>query len=548
MKAEKMSPAQFFGNNRAIAGFNNPARGLYTSIREFVENALDAAEEIEVLPEIKVKLEELSKEELREAVGLSKEVIRKFGRKKGKTDVMGRNFFELTVKDNGQGMTYDTIPKLMGKVLTSTKYRLRQQRGRFGLGGKMAMIYALQETNIPIALWSKKKGEPYVSHFVYKIDLEKNEPRIRHSEKISAEEYETPWKEKLEHGTVIQLITLGDWIRAKRQILDYFKKIAVITPHASFLFEDPEGNVHYYERVSEEIPPPPQETKYHLKGVDTQLLLRLARESNSRYIGTFLKATFQRIGDKTAKDFLSHVNIDPKTPLSKLERDDRLATKIVEMAKRYDFIRPRSDCLSPVGKKNIIKGMKAVESPKYVDAVKRDPIAYQGHPLLVEIGVGYGGEIDNGISLHRYANKIPLLYKQRSGVCWEAIKAANLNHYKLKRESPVSFVISLVSTKIPYPETSKDFIDPAADPLRKEIKLALQDALRDLRSYLTKKRKKARRKRKRRVLTEYAEATSESLSKILMSEESGKDNPYWTDQYLLYSLIDLIEKEAGEKR
>lgn len=543
MKAEAMSPAQFFADNRSIAGFNNPARGLYTSIREFVENGLDAAEEIEILPEIKVSLKELTKEQLREAVGLSKELLKGFSSKKEKTDVLGRDFFELTVRDNGRGMTYKNIPTLMGKVLTSTKYKLRQQRGRFGLGGKMAMIYALQETNAPISLWSKKKDKPYVSHFVYKIDLQKNEPRIRFSKKISADEYEAPWNEKFEHGTVIKLITLGDWLRAKKQILNYFKKIAVITPYASFLFEDPSGEVHFYERVSKEIPPPPKETKYHLKGVDTQLLIRLARESNRRTVKTFLKNTFQRIGEKTAKDFLERVSIDVDTSLSELERSDQLATRIVEVAKRYDFIRPRADCLSPVGKENLVKGIKAVEEPKYLAAVHRDPVAYQGHPLLVEIGVGYGGKIAKGISLHRYANRIPLLYKQKAGVCWQAIQEANLENYKLKKGSPVAFIVSIVSTKIPYPETSKDFITNV-DPLRDEIKLALQEALRDLRSYLTKRRKKARRKRKREILTRYAEVTSESLSEILKSGKDGEDNPYYNDHYLLFNLIDIIEKES----
>lgn len=541
--AEEMSPAQFFANNRSIAGFNNPARGLYTSIREFIENSLDAAEEIQVLPEVKVRLKKLSKRSLQEAVGISEKMLEKVGTKKEKTETMGRSFFNLTVMDNGRGMSYENLPKLMGKVLVSTKYRLRQQRGRFGLGGKMAMIYALQETNAPMRVWSKKKGKEYVSKFIYKIDLQKNEPRIRYSKKIPAEEFKTPWNEKLEHGTIIKLITLGDWLRAKNKIMRYFKKIAVITPHASFLFEDPEEEVHFYERVSQEVPSPPEETKYHLKGVDTQLLLRLARKSNAKYIKTFLKSTFQRIGEKTAKDFLEKANIKPKTPLSNLKRSDKLVTRIVEVAKRYNFIRPRADVLSPVGKENLIKGIKAVEEPEFVDALQRDPIAYQGHPLIVEVGVGYGGDIKPGIKLHRYANRVPLLYKEKSDVSWKAIKAINLSSYKLKEGAPVSFIVSLVSTKIPYPETSKDFVTNV-DVLRKEIKLALQAVLRNLRSFLTKRRKRAKKRRKKRVFSRYAEVTSESISQILKTDQVGKDNPYYTDRHLLLSFLDLIEKDS----
>ena len=38
------SPAEFFADNQNIAGFDNPGKSLYTTIRELVENSLDAAE------------------------------------------------------------------------------------------------------------------------------------------------------------------------------------------------------------------------------------------------------------------------------------------------------------------------------------------------------------------------------------------------------------------------------------------------------------------------------------------------------------------------
>jgi DNA topoisomerase-6 subunit B len=37
-----------------IAGFDNPGKSLYTTMREFVENGLDAAEAIKKLPEIEI--------------------------------------------------------------------------------------------------------------------------------------------------------------------------------------------------------------------------------------------------------------------------------------------------------------------------------------------------------------------------------------------------------------------------------------------------------------------------------------------------------------
>ena len=41
---QEISAADFFYRNRDIAGFTNPTRAIYSTIRELVENSLDACE------------------------------------------------------------------------------------------------------------------------------------------------------------------------------------------------------------------------------------------------------------------------------------------------------------------------------------------------------------------------------------------------------------------------------------------------------------------------------------------------------------------------
>ena len=55
-KATQKSPAEFFAENQNIAGFDNPGKSLYTTIRELVENSLDAAESLRVLPDIELSM------------------------------------------------------------------------------------------------------------------------------------------------------------------------------------------------------------------------------------------------------------------------------------------------------------------------------------------------------------------------------------------------------------------------------------------------------------------------------------------------------------
>ena len=69
-KAKTKSPAEFFSENKNIAGFDNPGKSLYTTIRELVENSLDACESISELPDIEISIQELDGAELNRTLGL----------------------------------------------------------------------------------------------------------------------------------------------------------------------------------------------------------------------------------------------------------------------------------------------------------------------------------------------------------------------------------------------------------------------------------------------------------------------------------------------
>ncbi|KAG6509183.1 hypothetical protein ZIOFF_034574 [Zingiber officinale] len=105
---KQKSPAEFFAENKNIAGFDNPGKSLYTTIRELVENALDSAEAISQLPDIELVI-----------VHMFIVVV------------------SFVLQDNGRGMPHDEIPNMFGRVLSGTKYGLKQTRGKFGLGAKM---------------------------------------------------------------------------------------------------------------------------------------------------------------------------------------------------------------------------------------------------------------------------------------------------------------------------------------------------------------------------------------------------------------------------
>ena len=64
------SAAAFFSENKNISGFDNAGKSLYTTMRELVENSLDAAEAVPVCPFIEVTVEEVPRSKLNALQGL----------------------------------------------------------------------------------------------------------------------------------------------------------------------------------------------------------------------------------------------------------------------------------------------------------------------------------------------------------------------------------------------------------------------------------------------------------------------------------------------
>ncbi|MHA2053755.1 MAG: ATP-binding protein, partial [Candidatus Hodarchaeales archaeon] len=166
-KVVRRSAADFFQDNKAIAGFDNSMRVVFTSVRELVENGLDAAERLGQLPEIYVKIQKLEKEAIAKLLNV------KSFESSEKLD-----FLRLTIRDNGSGIQCEFIPPLFGRVLTGSNYGARQSRGRFGLGAKMVLLNAMSSVDLPLVIKSKYINEDFTSYHELMINLAENEPII----------------------------------------------------------------------------------------------------------------------------------------------------------------------------------------------------------------------------------------------------------------------------------------------------------------------------------------------------------------------------------
>jgi DNA topoisomerase-6 subunit B len=244
------------------------------------------------------RLAKEARDQLKQAKALAagkkvKEAIAsKIGKGRGDT-----SFFKVTCKDNGKGMPHDDIPNMLGRVLSGTKYGLKQTRGKFGLGAKMALIWSKMSTGLPIDIWSATKNQSFISFCRLDINIHKNIPNIHIHEKRSNTE---GWR-----GAELQVTIEGNWTTYRSKIISYMRQMAIITPYAQFLFRyigpTPDKNMTIrFARRTDVMPPIPEETKYHPSAVDLLLVKRLIADTTKQDLFHFLQHEFISINKSYA--------------------------------------------------------------------------------------------------------------------------------------------------------------------------------------------------------------------------------------------------------
>ncbi len=244
----EISPSEFFYRNRDLAGFTNPSRALYMTVRELVENSLDACDLARILPEISVSIKAVD------------------------AYAPEPKQYTVTVKDNGPGIEPEYVPLAFGKVLFGTKFTLRQSRGMFGLGATMAILYGQITTNKPSVIRTIKDGMVY--EYTLMLDIHANKPVIVSKSVYNSNNSENGDK-AIKHGLEVSITLVGDYTKAQQKIRDYIVQTALITPYADITFEEPNGSILTFKRIMDNMPEPPTEVMPHPAGIDVETLRRL---------------------------------------------------------------------------------------------------------------------------------------------------------------------------------------------------------------------------------------------------------------------------------
>jgi DNA topoisomerase-6 subunit B len=411
-----ISVSEFFAKNRHLLGFDNPRKALLTTIKEAVDNSLDACEEAAILPEIWVHIE-----------------------------ATGPNRYKVGVQDNGPGILKKQIPLIFGKLLYGSKFhRLRMSRGQQGIGISAAGMYGVLTTGKPVKIISKVSKRKPAHYYEIQIDTKKNHPEILNGGgdgvDIPAGEQGSRYIAKhgiewieMDHGTRVTIELEGRYHRGRGSVDEYLEQTAIANPHVTLHYKGPDGKSTQskpaegkepngklqtngestgksaesaaadsdeivYERSTQTLPVEAKEIKPHPYGVELGMLVTMLKDTKATTLSQFLTTSFSRVSPAVASKICATAGLSPRASTTKIGRSE--ADKLYQAILQTKISAPATDCISPIGEELLLRGLHQVVPGEFYIASTRPPAVYRGNPFQIEVALAYGGMSQ--------ASKVPL--------------------------------------------------------------------------------------------------------------------------------------------
>ncbi len=491
-----ISVSEFFAKNRHLLGFDNPAKALLTTVKELVDNSLDAADEARIPADIEIRIDQLAEDR-----------------------------FRVSCTDNGPGIVAKNVPQVFGKLLYGSKFhRLRMSRGQQGIGVSAAGMYGLLTTGHPVRVISRTGSNRPAHRFEIAIDTQKNRPAVKREEQIR-------WTQP--HGTSVEIELEASYRKGQHSVDNYLRQISLANPHATLRYLPPgrrdDEDAVLYERVTRELPPETAEIKPHPYGVELGVLMQFLRESRARNLTGFLASEFSRVSSRAAREIVERAGLPPNRKPAALKRAQ--AEALHRAIAKTKLMAPPTDCIAPIGEKLLQRALKSMHPADFTTAVTRRPAVYRGNPFLIEAALAYGGGELSGEEpalCYRYANRVPLQYQQGGCAITRAVTATDWKKYGLTQPrgsmpiGPMMVMVHIASVWVPFTSESKEAIAHYPEII-KEIKLALQDCGRKLSTFVRRRRREADELKKHSYIQKYIPHVAIALQEILDLSDTEKD-------------------------
>lgn len=560
-KQRDISVSEFFAKNRHLLGFDNPRKALLTTVKEAVDNSLDACEEGGILPDITVVIEDLQPDRPANAKS---------------------SRYRITVVDNGPGIVKKQVEHIFGRLLYGSKFhRLKMSRGQQGIGISAAGMYGLLTTGKPMVIHTRPSAQKPAHHIELAMNTKTNRAEVttdRETQDFPPDRLRALSKGTREPsflresdfptGTSVSIELEGRYQRGRGSVDEFLELTAIANPHARITFvpptresgaeeedvpllkgrtqpatpapADPEAGplatapgvpltttesngVTIFPRGVSELPPETKEIQPHPKGIELGILLQMLKESEAERptytLYNFLQDKFCRVSAGTASSLCDKIGVTSRTKCADI--DHPLAEKLFRELQDAKLPPPPTDCLAPIGIRQLLAGMLKGVRAEFYAASSRDAAVYRGRPFQIEAAIAFGGELpaDEQSRVIRFANRVPLLFQQSACSSFKAVSETTWRNYNLQQPrgslpiGPLVIMIHMASVWVPFTSESKEAIADY-DEIRKEMKLALMECGRKLGTYLRKRQAMRRESERRDIFERYIGEIAQAVNAI----------------------------------
>ena len=245
-RQREISVSEFFSRNHHLLGFDNPRRALLTSVKEAVDNSLDACEEAGILPRIHVAIAQVAEDR-----------------------------YTMRVEDNGPGIVKRQIPNIFGKLLYGSKFhRLKMSRGQQGIGISAASMYGQLTTGKATRVISRIGPKRPAHLYEIQINTARNKPEILRDEEVE-------WD--ADQGTAVEIEMEARYLKGRQSVDEYLRQTVLANPHLHLSYTPPSGKPITYANSAAELPPEPREVKPHPHGIELGVLMKMLQLKEAGY-------------------------------------------------------------------------------------------------------------------------------------------------------------------------------------------------------------------------------------------------------------------------
>lgn len=496
------STAEYFSKNLQQVGFSSQIKATLTTLKEAVDNALDACEEHGIVPEVSVMIEKL-----------------------GSGSIKNSDQIRIRVEDNGPGIDPDDVPKVFGEYLASSKFgRGRCSRGQQGIGISAATTWAQLTSATGAKVITKTKAMRKAVSAVVEVDIKHNKGNLKNKETI---DWDRP------NGTSVEFVFDGRvQLNGEAGLLSYLTGTTLVNPHLTLHYKVPDMEPQTIERVSQIIPEVPEATEPHPHTMKLGEFIAHSHLFGRVKTGVWLKRGFSRVTDGTL-DELAKAGGIKKALFEKLVdsvseaefKDLFTALQILQL------MAPSTKSVLSIGEESLAKSIKRLGSVDFFSVVTRKPTICDFKPVEVEVAIARledkSMEADSPVQLLRFANRVPLQFDKAACAIAQAVTSVNWRTYGLGQpkesfpQGPYIIAVSVVSPFIKFKNASKETVD-ASDELVEEIRRALIQAGQKLSRHIRREDKANELEEKIRHIEQFGPILVDGICRIVGAPESRR--------------------------